>query len=200
MTALRLLTFTTLFPNAALPNHGVFVANRLRHLIGTRQVTATVLAPIAWRGSKAAPREDWLGMSVLHPRWTPVPGIGMRLSPWLLYIASARALARLIAQGRRFDAIDAHYFYPDGVAAVWLGRRFGLPVVVTARGSDVTQFPEYAVPRRLIQHAARDADAIITVSNGLRDAIGALGIPLAKITVLRNGVDLSMFQPQDPAR
>ncbi len=124
----------------------------------------------------------------------------MRLSPWLLYVASARALGRLLADGCRFDAIDAHYFYPDGVAAVWLGRRFGLPVVITARGSDVTQFPNFAFPRRLIQRAANEADAIITVSNGLRDALGALGVPDTKMTTLRNGVDLSMFQPQDQAQ
>ncbi len=124
----------------------------------------------------------------------------MRISPWLLYIAAARALTRLVAGGCRFDAIDAHYFYPDGIAAVWLGKRFKLPVVVTARGSDVTQFPDFAFPRRLIQRAARDADAIITVSAGLRDALVSLGVPPAKTTVLRNGVDLSMFKPQDPTQ
>ena len=123
----------------------------------------------------------------------------MRLSPWLLYRAAARSLTRLHSEGCRFDMIDAHYFYPDGVAAVWLGRRFGLPVVVTARGSDVTQFPDFATPRRLIQQAARDAQAIVTVSAGLRDTLCALGVPRAKITVLRNGVDLDIFRPRDQA-
>ena len=182
------------------PNHGVFVENRLQHLVSSGQVTATVLAPIAWRSPAAPSEEQQRGIHVFHPRWTPVPAIGMRVSPWLLFTASARVLARLLAQGYRFDAIDAHYFYPDGVAAVWLGRRFGLPVVVTARGSDVTQFPDFAVPRRLIRQAAQSADAIITVSAGLRDALVALGVSATKITVLRNGVDLSMFQPQDQAQ
>jgi glycosyltransferase involved in cell wall biosynthesis len=137
------------------------------------------------------------GVRVLHPRWLSVPLIGMRAAPWLLYRASARALARLLAEGARFDAIDAHYFYPDGVAASWLGRRFGLPVVITARGSDVTQFPDFPGPRRLILQAASEAGAVITVSAGLRDALVALGADAGKITVLRNGVDLSMFQPHD---
>jgi hypothetical protein len=35
-------------------------------------------------------------------------------------------------------------------AAVRLGARFGLPVVITARGSDTSQLPDHAVPRRLI--------------------------------------------------
>ena len=103
----------------------------------------------------------------------------------------------LLRAGERFDLIDAHYFYPDGVAATWLGRRFGLPVVVTARGSDVTQFPDYAVPRRLIVKAAAEASAIITVSAGLRDALKRIDVPASKITVLRNGVDLHVFKPVD---
>jgi glycosyltransferase involved in cell wall biosynthesis len=121
----------------------------------------------------------------------------MSLSPWLLYRAAARSLDRLIRGGARFDAIDAHYFYPDGVAAIWLGRRFGLPVAITARGSDITQFPDYRLPRALILGAARQADAIITVSDGLRQALVALGASADKITVLRNGVDLSVFRPLD---
>ncbi len=175
--------------------------NRLRHLVGTGQVRATVLAPIAWFPGRVLPgapeREQRHGLEVLHPRWLAIPKLGMNVSPWLLYQAAARSIARLIRDGARFDAIDAHYFYPDGVAAIWLGRRFGLPVVITARGSDITQFPEYRVPRRLILAAAREADAIITVSAGLRDAMVALGAAGSKITVLRNGVDLSVFRPID---
>ncbi len=192
---MNLLTFTTLFPNAANPNHGVFVENRLRHLVATCAVTATVLAPVAWQ---VLPEEQRHGLRVLHPRWTPVPRVGMRVAPWLLYRASARALAGLLAEGARFDAIDAHYFYPDGVAAIWLGRRFGLPVVITARGSDVTQFPDYPAARRMILHAARAAAWTITVSAGLRDALVALGADGRRITVLRNGVDLDVFRPVPP--
>jgi teichuronic acid biosynthesis glycosyltransferase TuaC len=201
---LSLLTFTTLYPTPAQPNHGVFVENRLRHLVGTGAARATVLAPVAWfpgRGLPPAPaREQRHGLEVLHPRWLAIPKLGMSVSPVLLYLSAARALERLIHDGARFDAIDAHYFYPDGVAAIWLGRRFGLPVAITARGSDVTQFPDYRLPRRLIVAASRQADAVITVSAGLRDALVALGAPAARITVLRNGVDLAMFRPLDRAQ
>jgi glycosyltransferase involved in cell wall biosynthesis len=67
--------------------------------------------------------------------------------------------------------------------------------VVTARGSDVTQFPDYPAARRLILQAARGADAVVTVSAGLRDALANLGVAPEKMTVLRNGVDLSAFHP-----
>lgn len=209
---LSLLVFTTLYPNAGKPNHGVFVENRLRHLVATGKARATVLAPVPWfpstnpkygdraRHAAAPVAEQRHGLWVYHPRFAAIPAIGMRVAPHLLYVSAARALSRLIAAGARFDAIDAHYFYPDGVAAVWLGRRFGLPVVITARGSDVTQFPDYATPRRLIVDAARRADAVVTVSDGLRQALIRLGAPAKRITVLRNGVDLQAFRPLDRDR
>jgi teichuronic acid biosynthesis glycosyltransferase TuaC len=206
---LRVLTFSTLYPNAAAPNHGVFVENRLRHLVATGEVTATVLAPVPWfpstdprfgvwaRYAKAPQTEQRAGLTVLHPRFPAIPRFGMSVSPFLLYLAAARALTKLRRAGQSFDLIDAHYFYPDGVAAVWLARRFGLPVVVTARGSDITQFPDHAVPRALIRRAARQADAVITVSDGLRRALLPLGVPDSHITALRNGVDLAIFYPRN---
>jgi glycosyltransferase involved in cell wall biosynthesis len=194
---LRLLTFTTLYPNERQPNHGIFVENRLRHLTATGKATSVVLAPVTWLAGSVPAQERRHKLHIYHPRFFTMPRIGMRVLPHLLYAAAAAALDKLLDAGAHFDAIDAHYFYPDGVAATWLGRRFNLPVVITARGSDVTQFPNYAGPRRLILDAAAAADAIITVSAGLRDALIALGADGSKITVLRNGVDLATFSPRD---
>ena len=132
---------------------------------------------------------------VLHPRYPVLPKVGMNVSPMLLAAAVRPAIGRLIDQGFDFDLIDAHYFYPDGVAAAMLGKYFNKPVVITARGSDITLFPHYAVPRKLIGWAARRAAAIITVCNALRDEVVALGVDPAKVTSLRNGVDLELFRP-----
>ena len=45
---LRLLTFSTLYPNNARPNHGVFVENRLRHLVAGGEASSEVVAPVPW--------------------------------------------------------------------------------------------------------------------------------------------------------
>jgi glycosyltransferase involved in cell wall biosynthesis len=214
MSLLRLLTFSTLYPNDAAPNHGIFVETRLRHLVRHQPVTSTVLAPVpyfpfraslfgAWsRHARAPLREERHGLVVHHPRYIVIPRLGMSVAPFLLYQAAARAMRRLLAEGHAFDAIDAHYLYPDGVAAVWLGRRFRLPVVVTARGSDVTQLPDHAVPRRLIERTIANADALIAVSEALKCRLIALGADPGRVTVLRNGVDAAMFRPlpRDEAR
>ncbi len=206
---MRLLTFSTLFPHAARPNHGIFVENRLRHLLASGQVTSTVLAPVPWFPSRSAVFGEWAlhaaapaaetrhGIEILHPRYPVIPRLGMTAAPWLLYRAMLPVVARLLAGGRPFDAIDAHYIYPDGVAATWLGKRFGLPVVMTARGTDVNLIPRYARPRRLIQNAIHDCAAMVAVSAALKQVLIDLGAPDDKVTVLRNGVETSLFRPPE---
>ena len=205
----RLLTFSTLFPHAARPNHGIFVENRLRHLLASGQASSTVLAPVPWFPSRWQGFGDWAlnaaapaaelrhGISIHHPRFPVIPKLGMAAAPWLLYRAMLPRLARLLASGQRFDLIDAHYIYPDGVAATWLGRRFGLPVVMTARGTDVNLIPRYRRPRRMIETAIRDAAALIAVSAALKAALVELGAPEDKVTVLRNGVETELFHPPE---
>ncbi len=205
----RLLTFTTLFPNAEQPNHGIFVENRLRHLVATGEATPTVLAPVpffptgapafgAWsRYARVPPAETRQGLAIHHPRYLAIPRFGMSVAPALLYRASFRALRRLMADGLEFDIIDAHYVYPDGVAAVRLGAALGKPVVITARGSDVTQLPDFATPCRLIKDAVRRADGLVAVSSALRDRLLELGAPADRTVVLRNGIDTKMFRPVD---
>jgi len=213
MTAMRILTFTTLYPNAAQPQHGVFVENRLRKLVASDAVEARVLAPVPWfpfasarfgryAAFARAPRAEVRhGIAIDHPRYPVIPKLGMTLAPGFLYRAAARALRGLIAAGERFDLIDAHYFYPDGVAAARLGEAFDLPVAITGRGTDLNLIPhENAAARRMIRATAMRADGLIVVAGALKTRLAALGIPEARIAVLRNGVDLDLFRPRDRVR
>jgi teichuronic acid biosynthesis glycosyltransferase TuaC len=121
----------------------------------------------------------------------------MTAAPALLYAGARRAVAAVLRDGFDFDIIDAHYFYPDGVAAILLGREFGKPVVITARGTDINQISDFRLPRQMILWAAREAAGIITVCQALKDRLCEIGAAPDRITVLRNGVDLQLFHPQD---
>jgi glycosyltransferase involved in cell wall biosynthesis len=121
----------------------------------------------------------------------------MGLAPSLMFRAALPVLRHRQAGGNDFDLIDAHYFYPDGVAAVRLGEVLDKPVVVTARGSDVTWVPRNRAARRRIQWAASNASALVTVSQALKDKLSSLGPTPSSISVLRNGVDLERFGPRD---
>jgi glycosyltransferase involved in cell wall biosynthesis len=208
---MKIVTFSTLFPNEIRPTHGIFVETRLRQLVGSGEVKSRVVAPVPWfpfsaphfgkyaQFARVPAAETRFGLQVEHPRFPLIPKFGMNVSPMLLANSAKRTLARLIDEGFDFDLIDAHYFYPDGVAAVRLGRYFNKPVVITARGSDISLIPRHTIPRKLIQWAATNADGIITVCNALKAELVELGVPADKITSLRNGVDLERFQPGERA-
>jgi teichuronic acid biosynthesis glycosyltransferase TuaC len=208
---MKLLTFSTLFPNAEQPNHGIFVETRLRHLVASGKVQARVVAPIPWFPSAnprfgtysrfaRVPKGDLRhGIPITHPRFASLPKVGMHVAPLLMAQAVKPVIGRIIDEGYDFDVLDAHYFYPDGVAAVMLGKYFNKPVVITARGTDISLIPQYRLPRKMILWAARNAAGIVTVCNALKDEMVQLGVAPEAITPLRNGVDLQRFQPVDRA-
>jgi glycosyltransferase involved in cell wall biosynthesis len=204
----RLLTLTTLFPNAVRPRHGIFIANRLRRLCDACDVTSTVIAavprfPGAYREQVRIPSsEEILGLRVYHPRYANVPGIAMRLQPRFLAASVLGEIRRRGLDADSFDVVDAHYFYPDGVAAAHVARELGLPLVISARGSDINVIGEIGFARRAMLAAAREAKALIAVSRALAERMAALGMPQDRVHVLRNGVDTGLFipAPRDVAR
>src|SRR5215471_6949100 len=207
--SVRILTFTTLYPSAAQPQHGIFVETRLNKLVESGVICARVVAPCPWFPFTSArfgryatfaqipPTETRQGLRVDHPRYPSLPKIGMSAAPLVLAAATPPFLRRQIREGQDFGLIDAHYFYPDGVAAVLLGRALHRPVVVTARGSDLNIIAQYKIPRRWIGWAAEHADGLIGVSSGLKQRLVHLGIAPERVCVLRNGVNLAQFQPRD---
>ncbi|WP_394752003.1 glycosyltransferase family 4 protein [Crenothrix sp.] len=207
---MKIITLTTLYPNNVKNGHGIFVEQRLRHLLEHHQdIVAEVIAPVPWFPfvsdkfghysdfAQVAKVEQRFGIRVSHPRYCLLPKIGMTLAPFMLVLAVYPLLKNKLKNGDNFDLIDAHYFYPDGVAAVILGKLLKKPVVVTARGSDITLIPSFYWPRKMIVWAAQQATAIITVCQDLKDKIVEFGISPAKIHALRNGVDLQFFMPED---
>jgi glycosyltransferase involved in cell wall biosynthesis len=199
--AIRLLTLSTLFPNACEPRRGIFIANRLARLCGNGRIVASAIAAIPWfpgayRGSRAVPHEEKvMGISVRHPRYLNIPKLGMRAQPEFLARAILRDLASAGMRRDDFDVVDAHYFYPDGVAAAAVARALDLPLVITARGSDINLIGEIAFARRRMVAAAHGARALIAVSRALATRMEAMGMPVDRIHVLRNGVDTRIFVP-----
>ncbi|WP_419964629.1 glycosyltransferase family 4 protein [Pelomonas baiyunensis] len=204
---MRILTFSTLFPSSVRPGHGIFVETRLRELLKSGRVESRVVAPVPWFPSSAARwgeyaqfartprREQRNGLDVLHPRYVLLPKVGMTSAPLLMALGARAAIQQVIDEGFEFDLIDAHYYYPDGVAAALLARWFNKPLTITARGTDLNLIPQYPLPRRQIEWAARRADGSIGVCSALMDVLRGWGHNAQRLHVLRNGVDLQRFRP-----
>lgn len=209
MRVMRILTFSTLFPNAAKPHHGIFTETTLRHQLATGEVQAKVVAPVPWfpfpserfgdYGTFAmAPfMETRIGTEVYHPRYPVIPKLGANLTPVSLALCARAVMGRIIDEGFDFDVIDAHYFFPDGVAAVLLGKYFNKPVIISALGTDINLIMQRRIPRSMMRWAGEHAAAVITVCDALRNEMLRFGMDPARITTLRNGVDLDLFKPVD---
>jgi glycosyltransferase involved in cell wall biosynthesis len=206
---LRVLTLSTLFPDANRPNFGIFVERQTLGLAARDDVELKVVAPIGlppwplrrldrYRTLTDVPRhESWKGLDTWRPRFTTVPGTGGRFHIAALVHALTPLLDRLRADFR-FDVIDAEFFFPDGPAAVALGRRYGVAVSIKARGADIHHWGHGATAAD-VRHAGRHADGLLAVSAAMKADMVALGLPEASIRVHRTGVDLDRFVPIDRA-
>jgi glycosyltransferase involved in cell wall biosynthesis len=201
---MKVLVFTTLYPNNVWPNHGVFIKERMAQFAKLNGCEVKVVAPVPyfpavklnwrWSFSQVAYREFRDGIEVYHPRYFLTPKVGMAFYGWMMFL-SVFPLVKKIQKNSDFDLIDAHYVYPDGFAAVLLSRLFKKPVIVSARGSDINLFKTFPVIRRRLQFVLREADRVIAVSKALQDSIVELQVSKNKIDVIPNGVDMKKFYP-----
>lgn len=205
---MRILTYTSLFPNSQQPNHGIFVYQRVAHLARRPGNEVAVIAPVPYfpkwapgesrRVFSRIARHEWMGeLTVEHPRYPLVPKVSMLFHAVLMALGSLPTARRLHAR-YAFDCIDAHFVYPDGTAALLLGKWLGVPVVVTARGTDVTQYSAFKLIRPMLRWTYREAAGIVTVSESLKRAIVEFGISGERVRPITNGIDAERFKPIDP--
>jgi glycosyltransferase involved in cell wall biosynthesis len=162
---------------------------------------ARVVAAVPWfpgwysAEASVPPSENFFGFEVRHPRYLHVPALGMRMQPYSLAKSLLNALAPAGGGANQFDLIDAHYFYPDGVAAALVAKALDVPLVISARGSDINLIAGISFARKRMLHAASRAEALIAVSRALSERMVSIGMPAERISVLRNGVDAQTFVP-----
>ncbi len=206
---MRVLTFTSLFPNCEKPLQGIFVFQRMAHFAERPGNQIEVISPVPyfprwirfsrWKREGQIPKEEIIGnLTIHHPRYLLIPKISMPLHGLLMFLGSLRT-ARRLHRKMKFDCIDAHFVYPDGFAAILLGKLLKIPVVVSARGTDINLYPSLRLVRPLIRWTLKQAAGLIAVSASLRDVMLRLGAPSNRTSVIGNGIDSSRFAPIRPA-
>ena len=100
----------------------------------------------------------------------------------------------------RPDCVLAHFTFPAGQLARYLGRQYAIPYAVVLHGSDVPGYqPErfgllYPFLKPFARGVWRDAARVIAVSESLRDLAWRTW-PGGRIEVIANGVDIEVFRP-----
>ncbi len=124
------------------------------------------------------------------------------LREWREIGALARRLDRLVDEWRP-DQLHVHSPVLNALAALRVAKRRGLPLIYEIRafwedaavgnGTGREGSARYRLIRMLETHAARRADAVAVICEGLRRDLIGRGISADKIIVAPNGVDMSLF-------
>lgn len=127
------------------------------------------------------------------------------LSQWAIIRALEKRLEKVI-QKVRPDVLHAHSPALNGVAALRVGRRYGIPVVYEVRafwedaavdhGTSKEWGIRYRITRAMETWVLHGADRVTTICEGLRSDIVARGIPSDKVVVIPNAVDLDKFSAE----
>ncbi|ANU08293.1 glycosyltransferase [Paraurantiacibacter namhicola] len=199
----RVLSISTLYPNAVNPRFGTFVARSLEAFAATGRWDVTVVNPIGVppiRFGKYRALADAAvdgvegGVRVLRPTFPLIPKLGGRLNP----SAIARAvgpLAESLHASQPFDMVDAQFFYPDGPAAAQVAHRLQLPLSIKARGADVHFWGAKPYAKAKMLEASDQAAGLLAVCGPLADDMAALGMEREKITLHYTGLDRDRFRP-----
>jgi len=205
----RLVVFCSLYPSQVRPNSGVFIRERMRRV--AEHCPVVVVSPIPWfpfQGllrffkpeyrPQPAQHECQNGIDVYFPRFLAIPGL---FRFWDGFFMAMGALPIFCKLKKRFafNLIDAHFAYPDGCAATYLGAWLKVPVTITLRGTEVPLSKMPARRKRLLK-ALQQATKVFSVSESLKNHVVALGADHRKITVIGNGVDTTKFVTIDKAQ
>lgn len=122
-----------------------------------------------------------------------MPTLGLMRSPKLGAIVCTYNLEKIfrliIKDGHKIDVIHAHSFYFAGVAATRLGKKYGIPVVVTEHSSAIISKKLGNQKIVLLKETVENSERFICVGNGLKNAVIEYTRTDKDIVVIPNMVD-----------
>lgn len=193
---MRILIVSQMYPRRDAPTFAAFIA-RQAEALAAAGAQVTVVAPMQaspwplwvhprWRAHGLVPRREATGaLRIERTRYWSPPG--MRL-----HFVEGHTMRRALLHERlpQVDVVHANRLFPEGFAALALGRRLGVPAVCMARGMDLNLIPSWgAVYRRLLRKIVADADGLLSVSRALVDDLRQIVEPPRPVHVVYNGVD-----------
>ncbi len=161
---------------------------------------ATAVAPIPWTDYLKRKSSSFSsdGVPVKNPTYYYPPRVLDHAYDRFMWLSSKSVLnAEILAQ--QADFVLSYWVHPDGAVATRAAHQHGIPSAIIVGGSDVLILPKTAgKPRcRVPQAALHEVDAVITVSNQLREATIELGIDEKRVHTVYQGVDGSIFHSDE---
>ena len=115
-----------------------------------------------------------------------------------------------VAKQEKVDVIHAHTPYRVGLPALKAARKLGLPFVyemrgmweetAVANGRWMRNGPAYKRFQAYETRVLRQADAVICISQTLKDEAVSRGVSASKITIVPNAIDTSIFESESVSK
>ncbi|MFM9964203.1 MAG: glycosyltransferase, partial [Planctomycetaceae bacterium] len=135
-------------------------------------------------------------LTVSYPTYFYTPGFARSWYGESMWLSVRRHLKRVVEQFQP-EALVSYWAHPDGEVALRTAQPLGIPSVVIVGGSDVLLLPNDRRRRPKIQRVLRESSAVMTVSEGLRQAVIDLGTDPSRVHTIYQGVDTDLFCPGD---
>jgi teichuronic acid biosynthesis glycosyltransferase TuaC len=199
----KVLFLSKSFPNKVFDVLGLWVENLVRHSVSFCQ--PKVISPVPYcpplpglpeyyARLRTIPRRcAYDGVEVFYPRYLVGPGYSLRAVEWATYYLAVRRQADQLRREFPFDLIHAHFTYPDGCAAVRLGRRFQVPVIITEHVPWGPWMDSSSIVLQQAIRAVHECALLVAVSSSVRNSILEVIDAPEKIRVIPNAVDGTIF-------
>ena len=195
---MRILFLSSIYPRPYNPVRGVYCRSVCRAL-AAQQHSVHVISPVAWtdrlRSGGASPAADD-GFPVEYPTFYYPPGLMRNRHGWFMWRSARRAILRAVREFRP-ECVLSYWLDPEGYVAVRTARAAGVPSAVIVGGSDARILPNDPKRRAGVLCVLAEADALLPVSQGLKDDLVRLGTPEEKVHVIYQGIDHELFFPGD---
>ena len=195
---MKVLSVSRELPTASKPAAGIHVARRLKAMHSKMDLTVLeVPLYFPWIRPKPPNHEPILDEFAELNRYRSAaiytPGIAHAWHGWFM----SRAISEFLdTQHENYDMVDAHFGFPEGVAAFEAISKKGIPLAVTFRGLE-TDLPRDGMLGSRMRRALSYASHCICVSQSLAEVAEQLGAHPHKIAVVPNAVNSEQFKPGD---
>ena len=184
-----------------LPYHSGYVYRTLSIIKALRDKGVHQILITSCKHKKSSrPFEEVDGFRVHHTQYgnSPEPGFLPVLDECWQMVRLYQRMKQVYAT-EKFDIIHAHSPVLNGLPALRIAKRFGLPFVYDIRafwedaaashGSCVEGDLRYKATRYAETYVARRADRVSVICNGLKTDLLERGIPGQKISIQPNGIN-----------
>lgn len=204
-TVITVLFISNLFPRPDAPRNGAFnlaFVAAMHARLSPDDGGVDVLVPVPeWRFWRWRAIRRW----TLPTEAASVFGAGVRYVPCfylpivgrsLSFLWYAFALRGVMDYARGCDAVVASWLYPDAVAASYLATRLGRPCWIRLHGSDRFHL-DAPIRGRVCQQVLSKAAGVMVNAVFMKKELVRRGIPETSISVVRNGIDRTVFNADE---